>query len=254
MKSEGNSVNALDSKIYADFASILKACSDVKQLRQAHALLLRSGIQQNVFLGTQLVIKYAERDRYAKNCPCVETLTLYQQLQQTGVHPDKFTFPCVLNACAGMSALQEGKEIHDDIVKGGFDSDVHVGAALVDMHAKCGSIEDAHNVFDKTSQSNVISWTAMIAGYGYAPNGHANEALSLFYQMQLAKVIPNLVTLTIVLLACAFLGALKQGKWIHEYIIRSGLELNVSVGTALIDMYAKCGSIEDARHLFGKMS
>eukprot|EP01018_Ginkgo_biloba_P010117 Gb_21745 [translate_table: standard] len=258
-------------------ASLLQACTSMRTLNQVHAHILITGLDQNIFLGAKLVNMYAawgspQNARlvfdkiskpnsflwstmirgYARNGYCEDTLKLYYQMQLAGIPPDNFTFPFVLKACAGLSALQEGKEIHYHIVRNGFDSDVFIEASLIDMYAKCGNIESARQVFDKMSTRDVVSWTAMIEGY--VQNGHAHEALALFNEMQLADVKPNSITVLSVLAACSHLGALQQGKWIHEYIIKNGFESKVSVGTALIDMYAKCGSIEIARQLFDKMS
>eukprot|EP01018_Ginkgo_biloba_P010114 Gb_03354 [translate_table: standard] len=254
----------------------LETCTDMEALKQAHGRMLIAGLNQNIVLGTKLVSMYCmwgclENARlifdkiyepnvflfnamirgYARNGLYEDTLAIYYQMQRAGVQPDRFTFPVVLKACAGLSALQEGKEVHYHILKTGFDSDAFVGATLIDMYTKCGSLEDARQVFDKMSTRDVVSWTAIIAGY--AQNGYGNEALELFQKMQLAEMKPDLVTMVSVLFACADLGALRHGKWIHNNVIRSGFEWNVNVGNSLVAMYTKCGSIEDAHHVFTQM-
>eukprot|EP01018_Ginkgo_biloba_P037419 Gb_09409 [translate_table: standard] len=258
------------------YVSLLQTCTDIKALSQLHAHILVCGLDQNIVLGTKLVNMYAISGsldnarlvfdklynknvrlwtgmirEYSRNGCCNETLALYYQMQQEGFQPDNFTFPFVLKACADLSALQEGKEIHYHIRRTGFVSNVFVGVALVHMYAKCGSIEDARQVFDEMTTRDVVSWTAMIAGY--TQNGGAKEALTLFNQMQQADVKPNTYTIVSVLPACAQLGALQQGKQIHDYTIRSGFESEVFVANAIIDMYAKCGNINIARQLFDKM-
>eukprot|EP01018_Ginkgo_biloba_P008991 Gb_03997 [translate_table: standard] len=269
--------NQRDLDVFAGIASLLQAYTSAKEIKQIHAHMLRIGLDQNIFLVTKLVTVYAtsgsvdkarlvfdktsNRDVflwntmirvYARNGLCGKALTLYYQMLQTSIQPNNFTFPIVLNACAGLSALKEGKAIYDDIVKYGFESDIYVRAALVDMYAKCGSLENARQVFEKMSKRDVVSWNGMIAGYAH--NGRPKEALKLFTEMQLKKVKPNKVTMVSVLQASAHLGSLQQGKWVHEYIVRNGFELDVVVGTSLIDMYAKCGSLRIARELFDKIS
>eukprot|EP01018_Ginkgo_biloba_P017187 Gb_23320 [translate_table: standard] len=259
------------------YVRFLQECTTRKALKQVHAHLLMHGLGQNVILATVLVNRYAmcggdmvdarlvfekigKRNvflwnaiirGYAWNGPSEQTLTFYRQMQQAGIQPNKFTFPFVLKACAGLSALQEGREIHYHIVRTGFESDVYVGTALVDMYAKCGSIEDARNVFEKMTERNVVSWNTMIAGC--AQNGYFDETLKFFREMQMEGMEPESVTILSVLPACINFEALKQGKEIHNYITRSGLSSDDFVGTSLIDMYAKCGSIEDAGHVFDKM-
>eukprot|EP01018_Ginkgo_biloba_P019689 Gb_04894 [translate_table: standard] len=266
-----------DSKINTNtYASLLQEYSNIKRLKQLHAHMLISGFAQNKFLVSKLVSMYAmccsmeyarlvfdKIDKpnvflwnvmirgYATNGPYEKSITLYYQMQLEGIQPDKFTFPCVLKACASLSDLQEGEEIHDDIVGAGFESDVFVANSLVAMYAKCGSVELARHVFDKMSERNLVSWNAMLAGY--AQNEYADEALAIFNQMQLADVAPDAVTMLSVLQACAHLGVLQQGKLIHDYIIQNGFDSDVCVGNSLVAMYAKCGSTEIARQLFNKM-
>lgn len=189
---------------------------------------------------------------YAQNEHADEAIKLFHQMQLDGVVPDSVTVLSVLQACAHSGDLEEGKLIHDYILRNGFQSDVFVANSLVDMYAKCGFIDKACGLFDKMSKREAVSWNSMIAGY--AQNGHANEALSLFNQMLLTDVKPNVVTMVSVLPACAHLSALQQGRRIHGYIIRSGFNADVSVGNALIDMYAKCGNIGIACQYFDQMS
>eukprot|EP01018_Ginkgo_biloba_P001659 Gb_20197 [translate_table: standard] len=188
---------------------------------------------------------------YTQNGHDEEAMKLFQQMQLEGVKPNAKTFASVIPACANLAALQQGTEIHEEIISSGFQSDVFVTSALVDMYAKCGKIENARDLFDKMNQRNLVSWTAVIAGY--AQNGNSEEALNLFRQMHLADVTPNSKTFASVLSACANLAALEEGKEIHDEIVRSGFQSDVFVGNALVDMYSKCGSIENARNVFDKI-
>ena len=118
------------------------------------------------------------------------------------------------------------------------------------MYAKSGSIRDARLVFDKIKR-NVISWTAMIAGY--AQHGHCEKAFEVFRQMQRVGMKPDQITYMSILNACASPVALERGREVHAHIIDAGLQSDVRVGTALVNMYAKCGSIKDARLVFDEM-
>eukprot|EP01018_Ginkgo_biloba_P001343 Gb_25869 [translate_table: standard] len=187
----------------------------------------------------------------AQNGFSKEALRVFRQMQLVGVKPNAKTFASVLPACSNLATLDQGKEIHEEIIINEIQSDVFVGSALVDMYAKCERIESARYLFDKMSERNVVSWNAMIAGY--AQSGQGEEALKLFRQMHLAGVKTNSKTYTSVLSACASLTALEQGKEIHGEIIRSGIQSELFAGSALVDMYAKCGSIENARYVFDKL-
>jgi pentatricopeptide repeat protein len=172
-------------------------------------------------------------------------------MQQKGIIPDTFTFVPVLNACASLRALEEGRWAHEQIIQSGYEADVFVGCSLIDMYAKCGSMDDAQRVFSKMPSHDVVTWNAMILGHGKSAQGH--KALELFRQMQQEGVQPDSVTFVGVLNACASLVALEEGRCAHKQIIQNGSDSDVFVGNSLVDMYAKCGSMEDAWRVFNKM-
>eukprot|EP01018_Ginkgo_biloba_P004471 Gb_13863 [translate_table: standard] len=275
-----------------------------------------AGLKPSVVSWTAIIAGHAQNGHGA------DALKFLRQMLFAGVKPNSNTIAGVLQVCTDLAALRNGKEIHGYAMRSGFESDVFVGSALVDMYGKCGSINNARSWFDKMSERNVVTWNSMIAGYalsgrvddalklfgqmqlagvkldiitwntmiaGYAQNGHGSEALKLLYQMQLAGMKPNVVSWTAVIAgcaqnghseealrlfqqmqvarvkpnsvstasvlpACANLAALEQGKEIHGYSIRSEFELDVFVGTALVDMYANGGNIKDACQIFDKMS
>lgn len=258
------------------YYSLLETCTNLKNLQKIHAHISILGLQQSILLGFKLVKTYAKLGNledarkvfdnicernvlvwnamftgYACNGFSEETLNLYFQMQKEGIQPDDFTFSLVLKACAGLLSLQEGRKIHNHIVRSGIEPGVYVVAGLIDMYAKCGSVEDARHVFDKMPQKNLVSWTAMIGGY--VQNGDPDAALKFFNQMLMGGVVPNAFTVTNVISACVHLGALQQCKWIHAYVIRSGFLSDFFVETALIDMYAKHNHIEDACQVFDGM-
>eukprot|EP01018_Ginkgo_biloba_P016941 Gb_40986 [translate_table: standard] len=184
-----------------------------------------------------------------------EAVTLRNRVQQTGIQPNQFTFSSVFLARAALAALEDGKVLHEDMIRCGFQSNVFVASALVDIYVKCGSIKYARKVFDRIFERNVVSWTAMTAGY--AQKGHVDEALDWhregYEAMKLFQKIPeqNVVSWTAmiagVLPACSNLAALQEGKEVHENIIRNGFQFDTFVENGLVDMYANCGSIEDAQ-------
>ncbi|XP_057873560.2 pentatricopeptide repeat-containing protein At4g21065 [Cryptomeria japonica] len=180
-----------------------------------------------------------------------EALTIFHKMQQTSVHPDHFTFATILPACSKIGALKMGMDIHQGIMEMGFFSDVVVASALLDMYVKCGSIHQAREVFDNMPERNVVSWNTMIAGY--AQHGYVEKVLETFKQMQFTGLKPNSSTYASILRVCAKIGALDQGMEFHKRIFESGFLGDVLVANALIDMYAKCGSIRKAAELFEKM-
>eukprot|EP01018_Ginkgo_biloba_P006877 Gb_03545 [translate_table: standard] len=260
--------------------NILPACANLEALQlgqEIHDYIIRSGIESQGFVRNALIDMYAkcgviEKARlvfdkmsernvvswnamisgYVQAGHSDEAFKNLHQMQLVGMKPDSITIASILPACAHLTALQKGKEIHNYIIRNGFESDIFVANSLVDMYCKCRSIEVARQVFDRIYERNAVSWSAMIAGY--AQNGHDDQALNLFHQMQLVGTKMNPVTITNVLPACAHLSALQRGKEIHGHILRTGLESDIFVGNGLIDMYAKCKSLGMACNVFEKMS
>jgi pentatricopeptide repeat protein len=163
---------------------------------------------------------------------------------------DQTLSPLVLKACASSGALGVGMHVYEQVIQSGCESNVFVGSSLVDMYAKCGSMDDADRMFNTMPSQSVVSWTAMILGHMKCRQGQ--DALELFEQMQQEGVQPNSVTCVAVLNACARLGAVEIGRHVHEQIIQSGCDSDVFVRSSLVDMYAKCGSLEDDWRVFNK--
>ena len=170
-----------------------------------------------------------------------------------GVLPNKFTYPFVLKACAGLGSLNLGKSVHGSVVKFGFDDDVHVQNTTVHMYCCCnGGINYAQKVFDEMPKLDSVSWSAMIGGY--VRLGWSSDAIGLFRKMQMVGVRPDEITMVLVLSACTDLGAFELGKWVESYIEKEGVQKNVELCNALIDMFAKCGDVDKALKLFRDMS
>ncbi|MCO5604256.1 hypothetical protein L7F22_058419 [Adiantum nelumboides] len=261
------------------FASILKACSGTTSLHEGrllHTYIIESGCDSDDFLGSSLTDSYCkwgslEDARKVFDCikiRCVVTWTsmisgyaqhengeeaiqLFQKMHQEDIEPNKLTFSSLVKACA-VADLACARLVHIGIIRAGFESDMVVGSALVDVYAKQGSIEDAERVFDGLGQKNVVTWSSMIAGYAHSPE-HGLKALQCFQQM-LAMGIPAVTpTYVSVLRACAGLEAVGYGMLLHVLILEKGFDFHEFVVSSTIDMYAKCQSIEDARNMFHKV-
>jgi len=201
--------------------------------------------ERNIVSWTAMITGYEQHGRPE------EAMIFFERMLGEGLSPDQFTFASVLSACASLLDLRWGKKVHAHSIVTGFEKDVFVGSALVDMYIKFDDIDHAFQVFDKMPERNVLSWTAMMVGY--AQKGHGYKALSHFLQMHCAGIKPDELTFASVLSACASLTALEQGKQVHVHIVRSGYEAFVGVSNSLITMYAKSGSIDNAEQVFKKM-
>ncbi|MQL71143.1 hypothetical protein Taro_003488 [Colocasia esculenta] len=164
-----------------------------------------------------------------------------------------YSFSSALSACAGLKDSKMGMQIHALISKCPLAFDVFMGSALVDMYSKCGRPSHARRVFDMMPVRNVVSWNSLITCY--EQNGPVIEALLLFSRMVECKVEPDEVTFASVVSACATLLALREGLQIHARTIKCDKFRNdLVLGNALVDMYAKCSRINEARIVFDRMS
>lgn len=184
-----------------------------------------------------------------------EVFNLYRMMNVDGVMPDNFTYTFVLKACLSgeTTLLVKVNEIHGRILRHGYGTHVHVMTTLVDVYGKFGCVWDARFVFDEMPMRVVVSWSAMIACY--ARNGCSFEALGCFSDMMLENngLLPNSVTMVSVVQACTELAALEQGKVLHGYVLRKGLDSILPVVNALVTMYAKCGELELGHCVFNQM-
>ncbi|KAA8529287.1 hypothetical protein F0562_033914 [Nyssa sinensis] len=213
-----------------------------------------------------------------------ESVEVYKLMLRDGPkNLNRITFSTMLILSSNQVCVDLGRQIHGQIVKFGFESYVFVGSPLVDMYSKAGLIYDAKQVFDELPERNLvmyntmitgllrcgmvedsehlfrhmpekdsISWTTMITGL--TQNGLEKEAVNMFREMSLEGLAIDQFTFGSILTACGGLLALKEGKQIHAYIIRTDHMDNVFVGSALVDMYSKCRSInEEAVRIFCEM-
>lgn len=225
-----------DERIQPDMAtylSILKSCNEPAHLdegKHLHEVIIESGLELSVRIQTALVQMYCKCGSlvaarrvfdklprkdvglwttmiagYAQANHSVEAFERFEAMRKAGMHPNKITFLALLKACTRPEFLQKGKWLHGHIQLAGYESDEKVGTALINAYSKCRSLLDARKVFDNLRTKNVISWTALIAGYAH--NGRAEEALELYEQMQREGVQPNEVTRNTVVDACDRLGA-----------------------------------------------
>ncbi|KAL4185638.1 hypothetical protein AMTRI_Chr10g231690 [Amborella trichopoda] len=188
---------------------------------------------------------------YMQNGHSREALELFRGMKFADSASDQFTFGSVLTAIGALMALKQGKEIHAYIIRTNYQSNLFAGSALVDMYSKCGAIKSAETIFTQIPQKNVISWTAMLVGY--AQNGFNEEAMRLFCELQRNGIEPDDYTLGSVISASASLASMEEGSQFHCKSVITGLNSFLTVANAIVTMYAKCGSIEEAQRMFAVM-
>jgi len=274
----------LDKVVYL---SILSACANPAALkwgREVHVHATKTGWDSDIRVANALI------GMYAKCGASGEAFKVFHNMQREGVELDAITYISILNACADPVALELGKQVHDQIMRSGFNSNVRIGNALIGMYVKCGSNNGAFDVYklmqqncldvDKITYTSILNacaspvaleWGkqvhAHIRGSGfesdlwvgtslismYVKCGASDIALEVFHQMQQKGVELNKITYICALRACANLSALAEGRELHSSIMEAGLGTDLWVGNALIDMYAKCGSLVAAHEVFDAM-
>lgn len=245
--------NRMPQRDVISWTGMIAGCAQHGQINRAFQLFQEMPEQDRNSVSYSAMIA-----GFSKNGEGDKALQLFSQMQPCGIHPNHFTLASIINACANLTAKQNGRQLHAHIIKTGFESYICIGSALVDMYAKCGIMVDPHKVFEEMPERNIVSWTGMITGY--AQNGQGEEALNLFGEMRKQQLhgirfeaVDNEFTLASVIGACGTLGAMEEGKSLHANIFKCGLAACVGIGNALITMYAKCGSIEDSLKVFNKM-
>lgn len=257
----------------------LKACAALKTLdfgKAIHGLFKKSDCT-NLFVGSALVEMYAkcgEMDEavrvfeeysepdtvlwttiitgFEQTGRSIEALEFFARMAKAkGVVIDSITLVSVLSACARLFNLKAGRSVHGHMITMGLESSLSLSNALLNLYGKTGLVDAAAKLFEKMEERDVISWGSMIACYAH--HGGAKEALDLFNEMVARGIEPNVVVLISALQACEATCSLDEGKIMHELAARNGLDTDILVSTALIDMYMSCSSPDEAIEVFERM-
>eukprot|EP00250_Pteridium_aquilinum_P018914 c24231_g4_i1 orf=1-3099(-) len=263
-----------------DFISILRLCRNSKNLtcaERVHVLMCENGLQDHAALVNYLAPvllkcgskskaldvfnRAVERNEHSwtsliqdsvESGLLQDALDLYQQMTGDSVTPSKYTVVALLQACNGLKCLELGYELHAQAAKYGFfTEDVYVRSSLVDFYGKCGSLMEARVLIDKQPVRDLVSYTALMAGY--VEHGVGDEALECFEQMRSEGMSPNAVTFVCSLKASVILGSIERGQQIHTEIVKKGCDGNLFIGSSLVDLYAKCGLLLDAQEVFDEL-
>ncbi|CAN0907044.1 Putative pentatricopeptide repeat-containing protein At3g15130 [Linum grandiflorum] len=233
--------------------------------------------ERNLVAWTSLMCGYVQ-DGYPE-----ESLSLFSQLGSTGLKPNDFTLSTNLKACGMLSVPKIGMQLHDICVKTAYDLQTVVANTILDMYSKCGRIGEAASVFATMPVKNLISWNAMIDSYvkcgellqarrvfdqiekkhliswsalilGYAQEEKLGEAMDLFKLLRVGRIQVDEYVLSSMMAIFADFALVEQGRQVHGFSLKIPSGLRISVCNSALDMYLKCGMIEDAEKLFGEMS
>ena len=220
---------------------VIQACGRLKDPgngQKLHTQVLKIGLGSDLFVETALIEMYAK----------FGDIEIARKILDEMAHPDLVPYNVLLAEYVRVGEINLAHDLFDRMPE----RDLVSWNTMIHGHASLGDVGTAKKLFDRTCERDLISWSSMIAAY--AKTRQSNEALRLFHEMQLANVLPDKVTMVSVLSACGDVGALGMGKMIHECIERNRIEIDLKLGTSLVDMYAKCGDIDNSLRVFNGMN
>ncbi|KAB1209471.1 hypothetical protein CJ030_MR6G018854 [Morella rubra] len=258
------------------FASLVSAATDLEYLEYGeslHACICKYGFETEMSVSKALITMYMKNRCPQSGALVFEAMTdhdlvswnallsgchgyessdlgqrIFYQMLEEGFMPNIYTYISVLRSCSSLSDIGFGRQVHALIIKASLDGNDFVGITLEDMYAKSKCLEDADVVFNRLINRDLFAWTVSITGN--AQNDRAEKAIKCFSLMQQEGVKPNEFTLSGCLGGCSHIAALETGQQLHYMAIKAGQFGDVFVSSALVDMYAKCGCIEDADAVF----
>ncbi|XP_051129199.1 pentatricopeptide repeat-containing protein At3g14730 [Andrographis paniculata] len=261
------------------FPCVIKACSSISDLKNIHGLLLKFRLNFDVFVGSALVHSYLKFKQvndaqkvfdglpvkddtviwnsmingYVQIGEFVKALEIFRKMMDNELFPNRFTVTGVLSALALAGELSGGMLLHSFAVKTGYGEGVPISNALIDMYGKCRRLSDANSVFEKMIDMDIYSWNSIISVHEQC--GDHDGALRFLKRMIRSGFRPDSVTVTAAVPACATLAS-KHGQEIHCYMIVNGIggDDGAFTGNTMMDMYAKSGSLREARLIFDAMT
>ncbi|XP_010525519.1 PREDICTED: pentatricopeptide repeat-containing protein At2g40720 [Tarenaya hassleriana] len=273
---KSNSVKPVSTSI----TGALGACGQSENVdfgKQIHGDVVKMGLEHDPFVCTSLLTMYGKCSlvdeagtifhnipdkgleiwnaiiaAYANNDCGHNALELFDSMRQKNVMPDSFTLSNIITCCSMLGLYEYGKSIHAELVKRPIQSKATVESALLTMYSKSGRDNDASLVFNSMEVKDLVAWGALISGF--CRNGKFTEALEIFRCMKNSESLrPDSDIMASVINACTGLEALGFGLQVHGYMMKTGLELDVFVGSSLIDLYSKCDVPEMAFEVFSGM-
>ncbi|CAA2999638.1 pentatricopeptide repeat-containing At1g25360 [Olea europaea subsp. europaea] len=189
---------------------------------------------------------------FAQHGTAEKALKLFNQMRTNGLEPCDYAFAGVITSCAVLAALEQGRQLHAQLVRLGYDSSLSAGNALITMYARCGVIEAAHTLFLTMPCLDSVSWNAMIAALGQ--HGHGVEAIELYEDMLKEEILPDRITFLTVLSACSHAGLVEQGwRYFDSMHGKYGIQPGEDHYARLIDLLCRAGKLSEAKNVIQTM-
>ncbi|KDP31437.1 hypothetical protein JCGZ_11813 [Jatropha curcas] len=261
--------------------SVLRGCAGLRCVhvgRQVHAYVMKRGFDSNLVVGSSLAHMYMKSGNLgegeeviifmpsrsivawntlisgkAQNGYSEEVLDQYNMMRMAGFRPDKITFVSVISSCSELATLGQGQQIHAEAIKAGASSVIAVISSLISMYSRCGCLEDSVKVFLEYKNADSVSWSSMIAAYGF--HGRGQEAIELFQQMEQQEDLEATdVTFLSLLYACSHCGLKEKGMEFFKLMEKKyGLKPRLEHYTCVVDLLGRSGCLEEAEAMIRSM-
>ncbi|KAF2943270.1 hypothetical protein DAI22_02g053300 [Oryza sativa Japonica Group] len=226
------------------YSNLLASCIKARDVHSARAMFDKIS-RPSVTTWNTLLSGYCQEEQHQ------DTIELFRRMQHQNVQPDRTTLAVILSSCSKLGILDFGRQVHSASVRFLLHNDMFVASGLVDMYSKCGQIGIARSIFNKMTERDVVCWNSIISGLTI--HSLNKEAFDFFKQMRENGIMPTESSYASMINSCSRLSSIPHGRQIHAQVMKDGYDQNVYVGSALIDMYAKCGNMDDARLFFDTM-
>ncbi|ERN14763.1 hypothetical protein AMTRI_Chr02g212720 [Amborella trichopoda] len=255
---------------------MLSSCGEIGFLdggKQVHSFSLKMIVFSDLFVGSGLIDMYSkcgkidhakfvfdrmeERDvvgwnsmiaGFAINALNTKAFSLFKEMQRAGMMPTQFSYASVISSCTTLASIAQGRQLHGQIIKAGFLSDIFVNTAIIDMYSKCGNIEGAFHTFSLMPKKNIVSWNEMINGF--AQNGCADKALEIFREMIKTDKKPDHITFIAVLTACSHGGLVEEGlNILHSMESQYKITPMADHYACVVDCLGRAGRLEEGENL-----
>ncbi|OWM75532.1 pentatricopeptide repeat-containing protein At2g13600-like [Punica granatum] len=220
-------------------------CYETETIRVLLEEMKRDGFEPNAYTWNSILAGYVENGNHES------AMCLLSEMRNSNRRPDIYTVGIIIRACSKLATIERGKQVHAYSIKYGYESDVHIGAALVDMYAKCGNIERAIFSYNRIQSPNLVSQNAMLTAY--AMHGLGEEGIALFQRMLGEGYQPDHVTFLTALSCCVHAGAVETGQQLFDVMVNFNVEPTLKHYTCMVDLLSKTGKLHEAHRLIKRM-
>ncbi|XVE58329.1 hypothetical protein DITRI_Ditri04bG0161100 [Diplodiscus trichospermus] len=240
-----NEVSELDTATWNALISGYARCNQIENIQHLLRKMKEDGFEPNVYTWNGIIAGHVENDLHEK------ALQLFSEMQTSNLRPDIYTIGIILPACSRSATIERGKQVHAHSIRCGYDADVYIGAALVDMYAKCGNIQHALLAYNRISEPNLVSHNAMLTAY--ATHGQGEDGIALFRRMIANGFRPDHVTFLSALSSCVHVGSIEMGQELFFLMQQYDVKPTIKHYTCMIDLLSRAGQLNEAYELIKRI-